>query len=304
VDPHTAIARLQDLKAEAADPHALYRGGEAAQTSWKSRVQAVFSLALGPDSELAEKMRSNRYGLMAFSESTPDSAWEHAFASGIGRAIGYIDAAIFELTLVDQSNRSRDEQSSASARSTIAPVSEPETEPDKRAVFVIHGRNQAARDAMFDLLRALGLLPIEWAQAVLATGRPSPYIGDVLKAAFGRAQAVLVLMTPDDEARLRPHLQGLAEPRHETELTPQARANVIFEAGMAMAWDENRTILVELGLCRPFSDLGGRHVLRLDDSTGRRQELAQRLASAGLAVDATGIDWHTPGSFASAVNDP
>lgn len=97
----------------------------------------------------------------------------------------------------------------------------------KRAIFVVHGRNLAARDAMFDFLRTLGLLPIEWSQAVAATGRPSPYVGEVLKAAFGRAKAVMVLMTPDDEARLRPHLQGRGEPPHETNLTPQARANVL-----------------------------------------------------------------------------
>lgn len=69
---------------------------------------------------------------------------------------------------------------------------------------------------------------------------------------------------------------------------------------MAMAWDENRTVLVELGRCRPFSDIGGRHVLRLDNSTERRQELAQRLSTAGLAVDTTGTDWHSRGSFGAS----
>jgi hypothetical protein len=32
---------------------------------------------------------------------------------------------------------------------------------DPSAVFVIHGRNLLARDAMFSFLRALGLRPIE-----------------------------------------------------------------------------------------------------------------------------------------------
>jgi len=275
----------------------MYRKGEGAQTSWRSRVQAVFGRSLGAGSELAEKMRANRYGLMMFTDSTPARAWEQAFAAGVQRAVGYIDGAIFELTLLDESNRARESQASAASQTARTSVLGPEVGPDPRAIFVIHGRNQAARDAMFDFLRAVGLLPIEWTQAVLATGRPSPHIGEVLKAAFERAQAVLVLMTPDDEARLRIDLQTPGDPPHEKDLTPQARPNVIFEAGMAMAWDENRTILVELGQCRPFSDIGGRHVLRLDNSTGRRQELAQRLASTGLAVDTTGTDWHTAGSF-------
>jgi hypothetical protein len=64
-----------------------------------------------------------------------------------------------------------------------------------------------------------------------------------------------------------------------------------------MAWNENRTVLVELGTCRPFSDIGGRHLLRLNNSTQRRQELADRLKTAGAAVSMSGTDWHSAGDF-------
>jgi predicted nucleotide-binding protein len=187
-------------------------------------------------------------------------------------------------------------------RVPVASVSDPAPSagPDPRTVFVIHGRNARARDAMFTFLRTLGLHPIEWNEAVAATRRPNPYIGEVLTAAFERAQTVVVLMTPDDEARLRDEFREAGDPTHETNLTPQARANVLFEAGMAMARDEDRTVLVELGRCRPFSDIGGRHLLRMDNSTGRRQELAQRLKSAGADVSLSGTEWHTAGDFSAA----
>lgn len=172
--------------------------------------------------------------------------------------------------------------------------------PDPRSVFVIHGRNRPARDAIFTFLRALGLQPIEWNEAVAATRRPNPYVGEILTAAFSRAQATLVLMTPDDEARLREEFHEAGDPPHETQITPQARPNVLFEAGMAMGRDENRTVLVELGRCRPFSDIGGRHLLRLDNSTARRQELAERLQNAGCDVRLSGTDWHTAGDFSNA----
>ena len=172
---------------------------------------------------------------------------------------------------------------------------------DAREVFVVHGRNEQARKAMFEFLRAIGLHPLEWSEAVRATGRPIPYIGDILNAAFSRAHAVVVLLTPDDEARLSKSLRVDNDPPHEVELSGQARPNVLFEAGMAMGRDEDRTVLVELGEMRPFSDIAGRHVIRLDDSSQRRQELAQRLEAAGCPVNLDGTDWHSAGDFDGAL---
>jgi predicted nucleotide-binding protein len=134
---------------------------------------------------------------------------------------------------------------------------------------------------------------LEWSQAISATGEPTPYIGQVLDKAFSMAQAVVVLMTPDDEARLRKEFQVEEDPEYERRLSGQARPNVLFEAGMAMGRNPRRTVLVEIGTLRPFSDVGGRHVLRLDNSSEHRQDLAQRLQTAGCAVDLTGRHWHT-----------
>ena len=172
---------------------------------------------------------------------------------------------------------------------------------DAREVFVVHGRNEAARRALFDFLRAIDLRPLEWAEAVQSTGAGAPYVGQVLDAAFSRAHAVVVLMTPDDEARLKPSLQAEGDPADEAKLTGQARPNVLFEAGMAMARSQDRTILVELGSLRPFSDIAGRHKIRIEDTTERRQDLAQRLESAGCPVRLKGADWQSAGDFATAL---
>jgi predicted nucleotide-binding protein len=161
---------------------------------------------------------------------------------------------------------------------------------------VVYGRNRAARFAVFAFLRSIGLVPIEWSQALTATGKASPYVGEVLDAGLGAAQAVVVLWTPDEIVWLRPEY---ADGEDDPEVDPafQARPNVIFEAGLALGRAPDRVVLVELGRVRHFSDVLGRNAIRLGNSLASRQELATRLRSAGCPVDLSGTDWHTAGDF-------
>ncbi|MDP9331413.1 MAG: nucleotide-binding protein [Actinomycetota bacterium] len=170
-------------------------------------------------------------------------------------------------------------------------------DPDPRVVMVVHGRNLSVRDSMFSFLESLGLHPLDWAEARSLTGKPTPYVGEILDAAFANAQAVVVLFTPDDEAQLLPLYRQPSDPPHETELTPQARPNVLFEAGMAMGRHPDRTLLVEFGKLRPFSDVGGRHTVRMSNSSQDRQELANRLKDAGCPVNLVSTEWVRVGDF-------
>jgi predicted nucleotide-binding protein len=166
-----------------------------------------------------------------------------------------------------------------------------------KAVLVVYGRDSEARRAMFDFLRALKLDPQEWGKLIEQTGKASPYVGEVLERAFEEAAAVVVLLTPDDEARLRHEFQDDGDPAYELELTPQSRPNVLFEAGMAFGIHPDRTVMVELGTLRPFSDVGGRHVVRLDGTSNPLRDIARRLKAAGCEVDESGDDWTSPGRF-------
>lgn len=122
----------------------------------------------------------------------------------------------------------------------------------------------------------------------------------MLDVAFDAAQAIVVLLTPDDIAYLRKEFaSGDEDP--ETDPMPQARPNVLFEAGMAMGRDQSRTVLVEFGKLRPFSDVGGRHAVRMDSTPQKRKDLAQRLKNAGCAVKLDGDDWMTVGDFSPPV---
>ena len=171
--------------------------------------------------------------------------------------------------------------------------------PKKFRVFVVHGRDEKVRRALFDFLRTIGLKPIEWNVAVTLTGKTSPYVGEILDTAMQYAQAIIVLFTGDDQARLKDEFLWVKDPVYEREATPQSRPNVIFEAGVALGKYPERTILVQVGNLRPFSDIAGRHFIRLRNSSKSRQELAQRLQLAGCKVDLSGTDWHDAGSFPS-----
>jgi predicted nucleotide-binding protein len=168
----------------------------------------------------------------------------------------------------------------------------------RKKVFVVHGRDEKRRKAMFAFLRSIGLSPIEWSKAVLATGTATPYVGEILDAAFGLAAAIVVLLTPDDLAYLKPEFVQSHDPGYERDPTGQARPNVLFEAGMAFGRSPDHTVLVQVGELRPFSDVGGRHVIHMDNSAEQRTELANRLGNAGCDIDLGGRDWLSEGDFA------
>ena len=173
---------------------------------------------------------------------------------------------------------------------------------DRRSVFLVYGRWHDAVEAMRELLGSLDLKVIEWEQAVQTTGKASPYIGEILDAGFRMAHAAVVLMTPDDIAALHPGLQP-ANTQPEA-LAGQPRPNVIFEAGMAWQQFRTRTLLVEFGHLRGFSDLGGVHMVRLDGSPQTRRAIASRLKTIGCAVDDSGDRWLSAGSFPSDLPRP
>jgi predicted nucleotide-binding protein len=190
----------------------------------------------------------------------------------------------------------RPEEAEPDANPATVITARVETGLRAKNVMVVHGRNHQIRDSMFDFLRALKLNPIEWSEATKATGKGSPYVGEILDAAFKMAQAVVVLFTPDERVTLdRDRCSG--ETEFEREQGRQARPNVFLEGGMALGRDEGHTVLVEVGDNRPATDLLGRHTIRMDDGAEKRNELAQRLRTAGCDVDTGGQDWYRSGKF-------
>lgn len=186
-------------------------------------------------------------------------------------------------TVVKRKYRSREPAATKKRKSNLA--------------WVVHGRNLELRDSMYSLLRSLGLTPIEWNRAVKATRKAAPYIGEILDKAFEQAAVVIILLTPDDEARLRTRYLTARDPTYDKKLTGQARPNVLFEAGLAFGSHPDRTILVEIGDLRPFSDVAGRHVSHLSNDVASRLDFIAKLEAAGCAVERDGTSWINAGDF-------
>jgi hypothetical protein len=132
---------------------------------------------------------------------------------------------------------------------------------------------------------------LEWNELVDRTGSAAPYNGAAVAAAFEVAQAVVVVLTPDDVGFLHPALQGPRERDDDYNPTGQPRLNVVLEAGMALQSHPTQTILLQLGQTREISDLAGRNTVRLDGTPEHFNSFANRLEQAGCPVQRKGNDW-------------
>ena len=169
----------------------------------------------------------------------------------------------------------------------------------RRKVFVVYGRDSQAELAIFDFLRAIDLHPLEWDKVVAETKSVKPTLAEAVLSGLAAAQAVVVLMTPDDVVRLHPELQEPNDHPAEAEESMQPRPNVLLELGMALMSHPDKALLLFAGEQRPVTDLGGINFVRIADTVACRQRIANRLALAGCAVDLTGNHWHKAGDFAA-----
>jgi predicted nucleotide-binding protein len=182
-----------------------------------------------------------------------------------------------------------DEALDAERRSNeTGPVSA--VESDKRLVFIIHGRNVAARNAVEQFVRSLGLEPLDFDQVAADLGG-SPFVGEVVRRGLELAHGIVALFTPDEFAALDPALRADGE-RAEDIQRRQSRPNVLFEAGMAFGMSRERTVLVTLGReVSLFSDAAGIHTIRLDNHVESRKKLRQRLIGMKCAVVERADGW-------------
>jgi predicted nucleotide-binding protein len=169
----------------------------------------------------------------------------------------------------------------------------------ENTVFVVHGRDAKLRDSMYELLGALGLKPQEWGHAIRAArGKGgNPYVNDAVTKIMEQAQAIVVMLSPDDEVKFKDQFIGKTEKAVEGKLRGQARPNVIFETGIAIGTHHRKTVIVQVGEVKPFTDIGGMHILHLTGSDNSRHEFANRLEDLSCTINRHGDHWLRAGDF-------
>ncbi|WIV97245.1 TIR domain-containing protein [Kinneretia aquatilis] len=148
--------------------------------------------------------------------------------------------------------------------------------PTSSRVFVVHGHNQGAKEAVARFLEKLGLEPIILHEKPNAGRTVIEKFSDYADVHFA-----VVLLTADDEGR---SIAG------SHELRPRARQNVILELGYFLGRLGRARVcaLYEAGVEIP-SDYSGVLFVQLDATGAWRFELVKELLAAGFAVDANRI---------------
>lgn len=147
---------------------------------------------------------------------------------------------------------------------------------DRTTIFVVHGRNDLWENKVARYLSAVTSLPVD----IL---HEKPHAGRTLIEKFEdyarTARYVVVILTPDDEARPR---------GSEDLLKPRGRQNVVFELGYFVgALGRGRVALLYDETVERPTDIDGVGYVPLDPRGGWRIELAKELLAAGIAVDPT-----------------
>jgi len=139
-------------------------------------------------------------------------------------------------------------------------------------IFIVHGRDEGAKQAVARLLEKLNLNPI------ILHEKPNRGQTIIEKfEAYGNPAFAVILLTPDDVGALATEKDNLKS---------RARQNVIFELGFFIGKIGRKHVcaLCKGNVERP-SDYDGILYVPMDDAGGWELKLAKEIKAAGIDVD-------------------
>jgi predicted nucleotide-binding protein len=173
----------------------------------------------------------------------------------VKRQVARLESIIERLELVDEVSADQPEMTA---------------QQDRSKVFVVHGHDEGAREAVARFIGDLGFKPI------ILHERANEGRTVIEKVeAHGAVGFAVVLLTPDDEGCEKGGTPG-----------PRARQNVVLELGYFIGrLGRNRVCALKRGELEIPSDFGGVVVEPFDAAGGWKQKLGQELETAGYEFD-------------------
>ena len=200
-----------------------------------------------------------------------------------GILIIYSPSSIFnegERYVRDISDRVFEECSSqiqeATPKSNALTSDKPSKTMDKSKVFIVHGHDNAAKEAVARFVEKIGLEAIILHEQASSGKTIIEKIEANSNVGFG-----IVLYTPCDLGRSK---------EEEDQLKPRARQNVVFEHGYLMAkiGRKNVCALVKGDVETP-SDIRGLVYVQMDERGAWKYDVANEMEACGYAVDRSKI---------------
>lgn len=253
------LRRIEEVKS--LDPNQI-RYDDAKADTVESNIRETILEVFGPRSPEFNAHKNHLIWHGGFNTMDTDGERQQKFANGIPQTVTMLEGLVSRL----EEKREDLEQDQAAAIPSIAPLL------GTRRVFVVHGRDEAAKEAVARFLTKLDLDPI-----IL---HEQPNQGRTVIEKFEGSADVdfaVVLLTPDDVGHIA---DGSDEPK------PRARQNVIFELGYFVGrLGRSRVCALHKGGVEILSDYDGVIYVSMDDPQGWRLLLAREIKAAGIDVD-------------------
>ena len=258
-----AIERLQKALDAIPELKRLPRSDSSPEfEKWRRDTQVAVINTFGEDSRHVEEFKQTLYSRMIVTTSTPDYEFQKDYVRRLESAASVLESMIEEIEEYWE-----DEQ-----QTSPSPAVQEHERTNTTEVFVIHGRDNEAKETVARFLQKLDLTPI-----IL---HEQPNQGRTIIEKFEQHAQVgfaVALLTPDDVGALK---------NEEKKLKPRARQNVVFELGYFLGrLGRERVCALIKGNVEPPSDYDGVVYISLDDG-GWKMNLIRELKNAGFEVDA------------------
>ena len=235
--------------------------GSAKFDIWRKNTQRTIVLIFGENSPHATSLANLAYRPPFVHSGIPEHKYQQAYERGLEVAQGLIKSMITEI-----------EEDLTELEPTLGHVTN-FTGVGGRKAFIVHGRDQGARNAMARFVEKIDLEPV----VLLEQARQGRTIIEKFESNANVSYAIVLLTADDIGSR-----QG-----DDGRMRPRPRQNVIFELGFFIGkLGRDRVCALTKGNPEIPSDYSGVVYIPMDEGDAWQSELVKELKSAGFNIDA------------------